>query len=83
MTRLLEYIKKPQLKSTLKDIKKIINNQNCLVLDPENGQSVTQNMDDYKSKIQSDGILDKLKLIIVVIGDLQNRLETLGHKQLP
>ena len=30
-------------------------------------------MDVYKAKIQSDGILDKLKLIIVVRGDLQNK----------
>ena len=30
-------------------------------------------MDVYKDKIQSDGSLDKLKLIIVVIGDLQNK----------
>ena len=30
-------------------------------------------MDVYKAKIQSNGSLDKLKLIIVVRGDLQNR----------
>ena len=30
-------------------------------------------MDVYKSKIQSDGSLDKLKLSIVVRGDLQNK----------
>ena len=30
-------------------------------------------MDIYKSDIQSDGSLDKLKLRIVVIGDLQNK----------
>ena len=30
-------------------------------------------MDVYKAKIQSDGSLDKLKLIIVVTGDLQNK----------
>ena len=30
-------------------------------------------MDVYKAKIQSDGSLDKLKLIIVVRGDLQNK----------
>ena len=29
-------------------------------------------MDVYKSKIQCDGIIDKLKLIVVVTGDLQN-----------
>ena len=30
-------------------------------------------MDVYKDKIQSDGSLDKLKLIVVVRGDLQNK----------
>ena len=30
-------------------------------------------MDVYKAKAQSDGSLDKLKLIIVVIVDLQNK----------
>ena len=30
-------------------------------------------MDVYKAKIQSDGSIDKLKLRIVVRGDLQNR----------
>ena len=30
-------------------------------------------MDVYKAKIQSDGSIDKLKLRIVVIGDLQNK----------
>ena len=30
-------------------------------------------MDVYKAKIQSDGSLDKLKLRIVVRGDLQNK----------
>ena len=31
-------------------------------------------MDVYKAKIQSDGSLDKLKLRIVVRGDLQNKV---------
>ena len=30
-------------------------------------------MDVYKANIQSDGCLDKLKLIIVVRGDFQNK----------
>ena len=34
---------------------------------------VTPCMDVYKAKIQSDGSLDKLKLRIVVRGDLQNK----------
>ena len=42
-------------------------------------------MDVYKAKIQSDGSLDKLKLRIVVRGDLQNKewLEILGHQEPP
>ena len=39
-------------------------------------------MDVYKAKIQSDGSLDKLKLIIVVIGDLQNK-ELVGYTWSP
>ena len=35
-------------------------------------------MDVYKAKIQSDGILDKLKLRIVVRGDFQNK-EMVGY----
>ena len=34
-------------------------------------------MDVYQEKIQSDGSLDKLKLIIIARGDLQNE-ETIG-----
>ena len=47
---------------------------------------MTPCMDVYKEKIQSDESLDKLKLIIVVRRDLQNKdfdLETSGHQQLP
>ena len=39
-------------------------------------------MDVYKAKIQSDGSLDKLKLRIVVRGDLQNK-EMVGDTWLP
>ena len=39
----------------------------------EKGEPVTPCMDVYKAKIQSDEILDKLKLRIAVIGDLQNK----------
>ena len=41
--------------------------------DPEKGDPVTLCMDVYKTKIQSGGSLDKLKLIIVARGDLQNK----------
>ena len=39
-------------------------------------------MDVYKAKNQSDGSLDKLKLRIVVIGDLQNK-EMVGYTWSP
>ena len=44
-----------------------------MIEDPNDGELVTPCMDVYKAKIQSDGIMDKLKLIIVVRGDLQNK----------
>ena len=47
-----------------------MNNQTFLVEDQNEGEPVTPWIDVYKAKIQSDGILDKLKLIIVVRGDL-------------
>ena len=46
---------------------------NFLVEDQNEGEPVTQCIDVYKAKIQSDGSLDKLKLRIVVRGDLQNK----------
>ena len=72
VTKLSEKIKKPWLKETLKEINNLINNQNFLIEDQNEGQHVTPCMDVYKSKNQSDGRLDKLKWIIVVRGDLQN-----------
>ena len=66
-------IKKPWLEATLKEIKNLINNQTFLVEDPEKDEPVTPCMDVFKSKIQSDESLDKLKLRIVVGGDLQNK----------
>ena len=50
----------------------LINNQNFLVDDPEKGEPVTTCMDVYKVKTQSDGS-EKLKLRIVVRGDLYNK----------
>ena len=49
---------------------------------PGKKEPVTACMDVYKAKIQSDGSLDKLKLIIVVRGDLQNK-ETIGETWYP
>ena len=60
-------------KTTLEDIKDLTDNENVLVQYPEKGEPVTLFMDVYKEKIQSDESLDKLKLRIVVIGDLQNK----------
>ena len=71
--KLSENIKKPWLKETLKEIKNRINNQTFLVEDQNEGEPVTPCMDVYKAKIQYDGSLDKLKLRIVVRGDLQNK----------
>ena len=73
MNRLSDDINKPWLEAAQKDIKNLINNQNFLVQYPEKGDPVTPCVDVYKAKIQSDGILDKIKLRIVVRVDLQNK----------
>ena len=73
MTKLSNDIKKPWLKATLKYIKNLINNQTFLVEYPEKDNPMTPCMNVYKAKIQSDGSLDKLKLIIAVRGELQNK----------
>ena len=44
-----------------------------MIEDPKDGEPVTPCMDVYKAKIQSDGSLDKLKVRILVRGDLQNK----------
>ena len=72
MKKLSEKIKKPWLKATIKEINNLINNQTFLIEDQSEGEPVTPCMDVYKAKIQSDGSLDKLKLRIVVRGDLNN-----------
>ena len=61
------------MKATLKEIKNLINNQTFMIEDPKGGELVTPCMDVYKAKIQSDGSIDKLKLRIVVRGNLQNK----------
>ena len=68
--KLSEEINKPWLKATLKEIKNLINNQTFPVEDTEKDKPVALCMDFEKSKIQSYGSLDKLKLRIVVRGDL-------------
>ena len=54
-------------------MKNLINNQNFLIEDRNEGVPVTPCMYVYKAKIQSDGCLDKLNQKIVVRGDLQNK----------
>ena len=61
VTKLSDGIKKPWLKATLKKIKNGINITTFLVEYPEKDEPVTPCMDVYKSKIQSDGSLYKLK----------------------
>ena len=56
-----------------KEIKNLINNQTFLIEYKNEGEPITPCMDVHKAKIQSDGSLDKLKLRIVVRGDLQNK----------
>ena len=82
VTRLTENIRKPWLEATLKEIKNLINNQTFMIEDPKDGEPVTPCMDVYKAKIQSDGSLDKLKLRILVGGDLQNK-EMIGYTWSP
>ena len=57
----------------LKEINNLIKTHTFLVNESEKGDSVTPCMDVYKANIKSDESLDKLKVIIVFIGDLQNK----------
>ena len=59
VTKLSDEINKPWLKENLKEIKNLINNQTFLVEYPEKDEPVTPFIEVYKSKIQSDGSLDK------------------------
>ena len=70
------------MKATLKQIKNLINNQTFLIEDTKDGEPVTPCMDVFKTKIQSDGSLDKLKLRILVRGDLKNK-EMVGDNWSP
>ena len=71
--KLSDYINIPWLKATLKEIQNLINKQTLLTEDQNEGEPETTCMDVYKAKIKSDGSLDKIKLIIVVRGDMQNK----------
>ena len=57
----------------MKQIRNLINNQTFPIEYQNEGEPVTPCMDVYKAKVQSYGSLDKLKLRIVVRGDLQNK----------
>ena len=70
VTKLSDDINKPWLKANQKDIKNLINNRTFIGEYPKKVEPVTPCMDVYKGKIKSDGILDKLKLRIVVRGYL-------------
>ena len=70
VTKFSDEIKKSWVKATLRVIRKIIHNQNFIVEDPEKDKPVTSCMDFLKAKIKYDGILHKLKPIIVVRGYL-------------
>ena len=72
VTKLSNDINQPWLKATQKEIKNLIDNQTFIVEDPQKDDPVTPCMDVYKAKIKYGGSLDKLKLRILVRGDLQN-----------
>ena len=81
VTKLLDDIKKPWLKATVKEIKNLINDQTFIVQEPEKDEPVTPCMDVYKYKIQSDRGLDNFKLWIFVRRYLQNvELVLMSHK---
>ena len=71
--RLPAEVRKPWLRATHKEIKNLIYNSTFALEEPNPEEAVTPCMDVYKAKIQSDGTIDKLKLRIVVRGDLQNK----------
>ena len=72
VTTLPEDVKKVWSKVSSKYINNLINDHTFLMDDPENGVPVTPCMDLHKTKIQSDGSLDQVKLRILVKVDLSN-----------
>ena len=82
VTKLSDDIKKPWLKATIKGIDNLIDNQTFLVEYPKKDEHMTPCMDVYKSKIQYDRNLDKLKLRILVRGYLHNK-ELVGETWSP
>ena len=51
VTKLVENIRKPWLKATLKEINNLINNETFIIEDPNHDEPVTPCMDVYKAKI--------------------------------
>ena len=73
VTKLSENTNKPWPKVPLKDIKNLFNNRTFIYQWLEKGKPMTPCMNVYKAKNKSDRSIDKLKLRIAVIGDLQNK----------
>ncbi|MGH3053652.1 MAG: reverse transcriptase domain-containing protein, partial [Gaiellaceae bacterium] len=67
-------VKKAWLRATRKELKTLIDHGTFMLNDPKPGEIVTPCMDTYRVKIKSDGTLDKLKVRIVVRGDLQKNV---------
>ena len=61
------------MKASLKEIKILINNRTFIIDDLEKEDPMTPCIDFYKGNIQSGASPEKLKLIIVVRGDFQNK----------
>ena len=80
--RLAAEVKKSWLEATLNEIKNLINNNTFIMEDKSKGYPVTPCINVYKSKIKPYEILDKLRWIIVVIGDLQNN-KMIGYTWYP
>ena len=64
--KLSDDLKKPWIKANLKEINDLINNQTFIVEHTEKDEPVTPCIYIYKTNIQYDGSLDKLKWRIVV-----------------
>ncbi|MGH7954550.1 MAG: reverse transcriptase domain-containing protein, partial [Gloeomargaritales cyanobacterium] len=64
-------VKQAWVKASRKEFKNLVDNGTFLLEDPNPEEKVTPCMDTYRAKLKSDGSLDKLKVRIVVRGDLQ------------
>ena len=80
--KLPDNIRKPCIKSTVNEIINLINKQTFIVEDPEKDDPVSPCMDVYKAKIQYYGSLNKLKLVIIVSGYMENK-ELVGDNWSP